>query len=225
MTAPRTHFPINDTNQLRRISERGHYDTDTVFNIIDQCRIAHVGFVDNERPIVIPMTCARDRDTLIIHGANKGRITETTQGMPVCLTFTLTDALVYARSIFHSSMNYRSAVVHGLATAITDPEEKLAALHSMSERLMPGRWAEVRAPLEKELKATKVMRVHIEYASAKIRNMGVMDDESDYTPEQWSSTWAGVLPIASGFGQPLTDAHTPSTIQVTASVMRLARST
>jgi nitroimidazol reductase NimA-like FMN-containing flavoprotein (pyridoxamine 5'-phosphate oxidase superfamily) len=216
-------FAVTDRNRVRRISERGQYDKAQVYAIIDQCLVAHVGIVEGERPIVMPMACARDGDSMLIHGARKGRITESSAGQQVCLTMTLVDGLIYARSIFHSSMNYRSAMVFGTATAITDPAEQLAALRVLSEHLMPGRWDEVREPLDKELKATQVMRVRIESASAKVRDVGVLDEPSDYTPEQWASTWAGVVPIASGVGQPMRDPATTKGVSVPRSVILAAR--
>lgn len=212
------HFPKNSLTNLRRIASRGHYDKATVYKIIDQCLVAHVGFFDQGRPIVMPMACARDGDSMLIHGARKGRITEASAEEKVCITMTLVDALIYARSIFHSSMNYRSAIVFGTAQVITDADEHLAALRTLSERLMPGRWNEVRAPLPKELKATQVLRVPMDSASAKIRDMGVLDDQDDYTPQEWSSTWAGIVPIATGRGQPLRDSSVADSVPTPLSI-------
>ena len=213
-------FEVNDVNRVRRIAARGHYDKAAVFDIVDRALIAHVGFVEDGRPVVIPMTCARMGDELLIHGARKSRIQQAVADMPVCITVTHLDALIYARSIFHSSMNYRSAVIHGVARVIEDEAEKLKALEAMSAHLMPGRWQEVRPPLPKELKATEVQRVEILFASAKIRDVGVLDDQEDYTPEQWDKTWAGILPLASGRGQPLTDSTVASEIKLPISVLR-----
>jgi uncharacterized protein len=212
------HFDVSDVNRVRRIADRGHYDKDTVFGIVDKSLIAHVGFVEDGRPVVIPMTCARMGESLLIHGARKSRIMDTVEGFPVCVTVTHVDAFVYARSIFHSSMNYRSAVIHGTARPINDPNEKLAALEAMAEHLMPGRWAEVRAPLDKELKATQVMRVEINFASAKIRDVGVLDDREDYTASQWDQTWAGMLPLGIAVGQPMTDHGVPKSVTPPVSV-------
>ena len=211
-------FDLSAINRVRRIADRGHYDKETVFGIVDKALIAHVGFVEDGRPVVIPMTCARVGESLLIHGARKSRIMETVDGFPVCVTVTHVDALVYARSIFHSSMNYRSAVIHGTALPIDDPEEKLAALEAMSEHLMPGRWSEVRAPLAKELKATQVMRIDINFASAKIRDVGVLDDREDYSGAQWAETWAGILPLCAAAGQPMTDHSVAKSVAVPASV-------
>jgi nitroimidazol reductase NimA-like FMN-containing flavoprotein (pyridoxamine 5'-phosphate oxidase superfamily) len=211
-------FDLSNVNRVRRISDRGHYDKETVFGIVDKALIAHVGFVEDGRPVVIPMTCARVGESLLIHGARKSRIMEAAECLPVCVTVTHVDALVYARSIFHSSMNYRSAVIHGTALPINEPEEKLAALEAMSEHLMPGRWFEVRAPLEKELKATQVMRININFASAKIRDVGVLDDREDYSGAQWAETWAGVLPLCAAAGQPMTDHSVAKSVVVPASV-------
>lgn len=211
-------FDVSEVNRVRRIADRGHYDKDTVFGIVDKALIAHVGFVEDGRPVVIPMTCARLGESLLIHGARKSRIMDLVEGFPVCVTVTHVDAFVYARSVFHSSMNYRSAVIHGTALPVNDPQEKLAALHAMSEHLMPGRWAEVRAPLDKELKATQVMRIHINFASAKVRDIGVLDDPDDYTPLQWSETWAGLLPLGVAVGQPAPDDGVDKSVAVPASV-------
>lgn len=217
-TTTPTHFAVSAVNQVRRIAERGHYDKATVFDIVDRALIAHVGFVEDGRPVVIPMTCARMGDELLIHGARKSRIQESVAEMPVCITITHLDALIYARSIFHSSMNYRSAVIQGIARPIEDEAEKLKALEAMSAHLMPGRWHEVRLPLPKELKATEVQRVEILFASAKIRDVGVLDDKEDYTPEQWDKTWAGILPLAMGRGRPLTDSSVVSGLKPPPSV-------
>lgn len=218
-TATQTHFAVDTVNQVRRIAERGHYDKEVVFDIVDRALIAHVGFVEDGRPVVIPMTCARLGDHLLIHGARKSRIQKAVADMPVCITVTHLDALIYARSIFHSSMNYRSAVIHGIARVIEDEAEKLKALEAMSAHLMPGRWQEVRPPLPKELKATEVQRVEILFASAKIRDVGVLDDKEDYTPEQWSKTWAGIVPLAAGRGRPLTDSSVVGGIKPPRSVL------
>jgi uncharacterized protein len=214
-------FKIDDINRVRRIASRGHYDKDTVYEIVDRSLIAHVGFVEDGRPVVIPMTCARMGDVLLIHGARKSRIQEAVVEMPVCITVTHLDALVYARSIFHSSMNYRSAVIHGIARPIEDEAEKIKALEAMSAHLMPGRWDEVRLPLDKELRATQVQRVEILFASAKIRDMGVLDDKDDYTPEQWDNTWAGIVPLAIGRGQPLTDSTVTNNLKCSLSISNL----
>ena len=219
-TTTQTHFEADAINRVRRIAERGHYDKATVFDIVDRALIAHVGFVEDGRPVVIPMTCARWGDELLIHGARKSRIQQAVAEMPVCITVTHLDALIYARSIFHSSMNYRSAVIHGIARPIEDEAEKLKALEAMTAHLMPGRWHEVRPPLPKELKATEVQRVEILFASAKIRDVGVLDDKDDYTPEQWDRTWAGILPLATGRGQPLTDSTVVGGIKPPPSVLR-----
>ena len=216
-------IPLTDLNRVRRFSDRARYEKSDIYEIIDQCLVAHVGFIDEGRPIVIPMACARDGDSLLIHGARKGRITDVMEGRQVCLTLTLVDALVYARSMFHSSMNYRSAMVFGLAHAIEDSIEVMQALNVLSEHMMPGRWNEVRSPLPKEVKATQIMRVSIERASAKVRDAGVLDDMDDYTPEQWSSTWAGVVPMAAGFDQPLVDPATPKSLATPVSVLRRRR--
>lgn len=211
-------FAVTDLNRVRRIADRGHYDKTSVYEIIDQCPVAHVGFIEGGRPIVMPMACARDGDSMLIHGARKGRITETAAGQRVCLTMTLVDGLIYARSIFHSSMNYRSAIVFGTATVISDGDERWDALRALSEQLMPGRWDEVRAPLDKELKGTQILRVRIDSASAKVRDSGVLDDKNDYTEEQWATTWAGIVPLVTGRGQPIKNHEVPDGVPTPLSV-------
>ena len=182
-----------------REAERGVYDRETVYRILDEGFICHVGFVVDGQPFVIPTSYGRSGDNLYIHGSAASRMLRNLdKGLPVCITVTLLDALVLARSIFNHSMNYRSVVIFGTASVVQDPEEKLAALHALSEHILRGRWAESRPPNERELKATFALRVPIDEFSAKVRQGPPIDDDEDYG----FRTWAGVIPLE-------TVAHTP----------------
>jgi len=175
-----------------REPHRGVYDRAAAYQILDEGFICHVGFVLDGQPFVIPTAYGRVGDNLYIHGSAASRMLRNLdKGISVCVTVTLLEGLVLARSIFNHSMNYRSVVVLGTAMAVTQPEEKLEALKSLSEHILPGRWAESRQPNEKELKATLVMRLPIEEFSAKVRQGPPIDDEEDYS----FPTWAGVIPL------------------------------
>ena len=178
--------------RLIREHERGVYDRATVYSILDAGFICHVGFVQNGQPFVIPTGYGRDGDMLYIHGSAASRmLKEVNQGVAVCVTVTLLDGLVLARSIFNHSMNYRSVVILGQARVIDDPAEKLEALRRLSEHIIPGRWEDSRFPNERELKATTILRLPIEEFSAKVRQGPVIDDAEDMA----YPTWAGVLPL------------------------------
>lgn len=210
-------FAVSDANRVRRHHERGHYDRTTVFDILDRGMVAHVAFVHDGRPVVIPMTYGRDGDRLFLHGARKGRITTTAAGEPVSIGVTLVDGIVVARSLFDSTMNYRAVVIHGHAVEVQDHEIRLHALRCISEHLLPGRWSEVRLPTSQELKATAVLEVEIESASAKVREGGVLDSDVDAVEDEWR----GVVPVITTLGHPVTDPKVPSTTPVPASVQRL----
>lgn len=185
-----------------RESHRGVYDRATAYQILDEGFICHVGFVLEGQPFVIPTAYGRVEDNLYIHGSAASRMLRNLdKGIPVCVTVTLLDGLVLARSIFNHSMNYRSVVVLGTAVAVLDPGEKLAALKSLSEHILPGRWAESRQPNERELKQTLVMRLPIAEFSAKVRQGPPIDDEEDYA----FPTWAGVIPLQMVPGTPEND--------------------
>jgi hypothetical protein len=172
------------------------------YEILDEGFICHVGFVVDGQPFVIPTGYGRAGDNLYIHGSAASRMLRNLdQGVAVCVTVTLLDGLVLARSIFNHSMNYRSVVVLGTAVAVEDPKEKLEALHALSEHILPGRWADSRQPNEKELKATLVMRLPIEEFSAKVRQGEPIDDDEDYS----FPTWAGVIPLDVVAGAPIND--------------------
>ena len=189
-----------------REPQRAVYDRDTVNQILDEALLCHVGFVANSnsdfQPFVIPMSYGRDGDVLYIHGSPASRMMrQLEQGVPVCVTVTLVDGLVLARSVFNHSMNYRSVMILGTATLVDDPAEKLAALRALSEHIIPGRWDDSRQPNEKELKATSVLRLPINEFSAKVRVGPPVDDAEDYA----FSTWAGVIPLEMNSGAPIRD--------------------
>ncbi len=194
---------ITDRTTLKRIPERGHFDRDTVNAIIDEAMICHVGIVDeNGRPVVIPTFHGRDGNDLLIHGSAASRLLRTARNSEVCVTITLIDSLVLARSAFHHSANYRSVVIFGVPEQITDDAEADAALNVLVEALVPGRMSEVRPNTTKEVRATLTLRLPITEASAKIRNGPPVDDEEDMDAD----VWAGLLPITTTFGQPVTAA-------------------
>jgi uncharacterized protein len=177
--------------KVKRLPERGHYDRATIDAILDEALICHVGFVFDEQPYVIPTLHARVGDTLYLHGSAASRtLRHLAGGARVCVTATLLDGLVLARSVFHHSMNYRSVVLLGTATLVPD-EEKRDALHALTEQLAPGRWDEARQPTAKELKGTSILRLQIDEASAKIRSGPPSDDPED----EELPVWAGVVPV------------------------------
>jgi nitroimidazol reductase NimA-like FMN-containing flavoprotein (pyridoxamine 5'-phosphate oxidase superfamily) len=193
--------PSTRTRVVRE-PHRGVYDRAMAYEILDEGFICHVGFVVDGQPFVIPTGYGRAGDNLYIHGSAASRMLRNLdQGVAVCVTVTLLDGLVLARSIFNHSMNYRSVVVLGTAVAVEDPKEKLEALHALSEHILPGRWADSRQPNEKELKATLVMRLPIEEFSAKVRQGEPIDDDEDYS----FPTWAGVIPLDVVAGAPIND--------------------
>src|SRR6185369_4369729 len=187
-----TPVPTARTRVIRE-SERGVYDRKTVYKILDEGFICHVGFVTPDgQPFVIPTSYGRDGDNLYIHGSAASRmLRRLNEGIPVCATVTLLDGLVLARSIFNHSMNYRSVVILGTAKLVEDPTEKLKAMRILSEHILPERWDDVREPSERELKATSALRLPIDEFSAKVRSGPPIDDEEDYS----FPTWAGVIPL------------------------------
>lgn len=194
-----SHFERTPRNQVRRLPKRGQYDAETIYAIIDGALICHVAFVQDGQPFIIPTLHVRDGDTLLLHGATTSRMMQhLAAGHPITAAVTLVDGIVLARSVFNHSMNYRSAVLFGHGAAIDDPGAKLAALERFTERLMPGRWNDARQPNEQELKATAVVRVTIESASAKVRGGPPGDDADDLA----LPVWAGVVPMFQGLGKP-----------------------
>jgi len=181
---------------------RGVYDKATIYPIVDEALICHVGLIEADQPVVIPTLVARDGDQILLHGATTSRMLRyAATGAPLCIAVTHIDGLVLARSIFHHSVNYRSAVLFGRGTLIEDDAAKLAALARFTEKLIPGRWDDARVPNAVELKATAVIAVAIESASAKIRTGPPKDDEEDYALD----VWAGVLPLHQTVGELLPD--------------------
>lgn len=189
-----------------RVQKRAVHDRAEAYATLDRCLVGHVGFVAEGRPMVIPMAYVRDGDTLYIHGASKTRIATMTAGLPLCLTATLVDGLVVARSGFHHSVNYRSVVVHGAGRAVSDDGEFDAALDGIVDHLLPGRSAEIRAMNAQERKATRVVALEIEAITMKRRAGPPADDEEDLA----DGGWAGVLPVTTALGRGVPDAHTPA---------------
>lgn len=183
--------PTQRTRVVRE-SERAVYDREAAYRILDEGFICHVGFTVAGQPFVIPTSYGRKDDSLYVHGSAASRmLRQLKEGVPVCVTVTLLDGLVLARSVFNHSMNYRSVVILGQATLMDDPAEKLAALKVLSEHIIPGRWGDARQPNDRELKATSVLHVPIEEFSAKVRTGPPIDDAEDYS----FPTWAGVIPL------------------------------
>jgi nitroimidazol reductase NimA-like FMN-containing flavoprotein (pyridoxamine 5'-phosphate oxidase superfamily) len=204
-------FPQTKRTSLKRLAKRGHFDHDTVYGILDEGFICHVGFVIDGQPFVIPTGYARVDDKLYIHGSQASRMLRTLAiGVDACVTVTLVDGLVLARSAFHHSVNYRSVVVFGRARLVDDPEEKNNALFAFSEQVVPGRWDDVRLPTESELKQTTVLCLALSEASAKVRTGPPVDDEEDYALPMW----AGVIPLKLVAGNPLSDPRLPEAVEV-----------
>src|SRR5713226_1314114 len=207
---------------LRRLPQRGAFGRRSINQILDEGFICHVGFTVDGQPVVIPTGYARAGDRIFIHGSQASRMLRTLgQGIEVCLTVTLIDGLVLARSAFHHSMNYRSVVVFGRATVVDERKEKLAALLALSEHMIPGRWADVREPNESEVKLTTVLSLPIEEASAKVRTGPPLDDEEDYE----LPVWAGVIPLRLIADAPLDDPRLPVEIAAPDYARRYERKT
>ncbi len=195
-------YSVDRQNEVRQLREKASYDREIVHAILDAAPVAHVGFVQDGQPVVVPMLHGRDGETIFLHGARKSRVVrylETTG--TACLNVTLVDGIVYARSAFNSSMHYRSATVFGSPRLVDEPAEKLHALRVISEATMPGRWDELRAPHDNEIRMTGLIAVSIEAASAKISSGMPDDEEDDYA----IPIWAGVLPLESRFTTLLPD--------------------
>ena len=200
-----TQMPSARTRVVRE-AFRGIYDREAVYQILDEGFLCHVGFAVDGQPFVIPTSYGRKDASLYIHGSAASRmLKQMKEGVNVCITVTLLDGLVLARSIFNHSMNYRSVVILGKATLVDAPQEKLEALRLLSEHILPGRWEDSRQPNERELKQTSVLRVPIEEFSAKVRQGPAIDDEEDYS----FPTWAGVIPLSMKAGAAIDDPRTP----------------
>ncbi len=188
--------------RVRRMSQRGHYDRKTVYDILDAGLVCHVGIVVDGGPVVIPTAYWRDRDAVYFHGSAKSHLLKVAQAATdICLAVSLIDGLVMARSGFHHSINYRSVVLFGRAETVTGDDQQLAAMRAFMERLAPGRWDELRPPSRQELRATQIMRLPIDEASAKIRSGPPIDDDEDMAAD----VWAGIVPVVQTFGDPLPD--------------------
>jgi nitroimidazol reductase NimA-like FMN-containing flavoprotein (pyridoxamine 5'-phosphate oxidase superfamily) len=189
-------YDVSKQNKVRQIRELATYDKETVHGILDSALIASVGFVQDGQPVVVPMLYGREGETIFLHGARKSRIIRLLESTTTaCLNITHVDALVYARSVFNSSMNYRSATVFGTPRLVEDPDEKLHALRIIAESTMPGRWDEVRDSHDNEVKMTGVISLEIESASAKVSTGMPEDEDEDYD----IPIWAGILPLHSTF--------------------------
>ncbi len=191
-----------DRTRVRRKAKRGSLDTDLIYRILDEALFCHVGFVDKGGyPIVIPTIHARNGDTLYLHGSSASHMLRTlAQGAEVCVTVTLLDALVLARSVFNHSMNYRSVVIFGAPRPV-EGAEKMTALRAVTEHTVPGRWDDARRPSESELEATTVIAIPLDEASAKVRNGPVDDEDEDYA----LPIWAGLIPMSTVYGEPIPD--------------------
>lgn len=195
-------FPVTARNRVRRQPKRGHYDRKSVNAIIDEALVCHVGFAVDGVPTVIPTLHARRGGELLLHGARTSRlIRHVADGNPVSVAVTLIDGIVFARSVFNHSMNYRSVVLHGTGHLLESDDDKLSALEAFSEHIARGRWADARLPTRKELKGTSVLSIPIELAAAKIRSGPPMDDDEDYA----LPIWAGVVPLSLRPGKPIPD--------------------
>lgn len=209
-----------ERTKIRRVPKRGSFERETINRILDEAFVCHVGFTVDDQPFVIPTAYARVGDGLLIHGSSASRMMRALAWeIDVCVTVTLVDGLVLARSAFHHSMNYRSVVIFGRAKLIRDETEKINALRALTEHIVPHRWTDVRPPNERELKATIVLSLPIEEASAKVRTGCPVDDEADYQMK----TWAGVIPLNTVVGQPVADARLHDEIQTPAYVENYRR--
>jgi len=198
---PETTPPTERTRVVRE-SHRGAYDRETIYKILDEGYVCHVGFSADGQPYVIPTLFARVGEAIYFHGSAASRMLRSVGGgIPVCVTVTLTDGFVLARSVFNHSINYRSVVALGKAALVDAPEEKLKALHAFTEKILPGRWNDARQPNEKELKATSILRLPLTEVSAKIRVGPPEDDAPDYALQ----VWAGVIPLALTSAAPIRD--------------------
>lgn len=211
-------FVPSARSKIRRIPKRGHYDRATILAVLDAGFICHVGYVIDGQPYVTPTAYWREGDSVYWHGSSASRMLRTLEtGADCSLTVTHLDGLVLARSAFHHSLNYRSAMLFGKARKIDDPVEKLARLEAFVERLYPGRWQELRPVSTKELKETTVLGMHIDEASVKVRSGGPVDDEADYA----LPVWAGVIPVHSAIDLPAGDERLPKTAKMQGSLVDL----
>jgi nitroimidazol reductase NimA-like FMN-containing flavoprotein (pyridoxamine 5'-phosphate oxidase superfamily) len=205
---------------VKRVPQRANYETQTIYQILDEGLVCHIGFVVDGQPFVIPTAYGRVDDTLYIHGSPASRMLRTLQqGLDICVTVTLIDGLVLARSAFHHSMNYRSVVVFGKATLVEDAEQKLTALKAFTEHVILGRWEQVRSPSRNELAGTIVLSLPLTEASAKVRTGGPIDDEADYQ----IPVWAGQIPLKLTATTPINDSRLHPQIEAPAHLSHYTR--
>lgn len=213
-------FASTKRTTLKRLPERGSYDRELVYRILDEGFVCHVGFAVDGQPFVIPTAYGRVGATLYIHGSAASRtVRSMAAGIPVCVTVTLVDGLVLARSAFHHSINYRSVVILGAATMVEAAEEKMIALRAFTEHVVPGRWDDVREPYEQELKGTTVLALPLVEVSAKVRTGPPKDDEEDMT----MPVWAGELPLRITAGSPVDDPQLSAGLRPPAYITRYSR--
>jgi nitroimidazol reductase NimA-like FMN-containing flavoprotein (pyridoxamine 5'-phosphate oxidase superfamily) len=204
-------FSPTDRTTVVREPQRAVYDRGAIYQILDEGLVCHVGIASGEQPFVIPTMYARVGDAIYFHGSAASRLLRHAgEGVPVCVTVTLIDGLVLARSVFNHSMNYRSVVALGAATVVEDPEEKVAALAAFTEKILPGRWNDARRPNEQELKATNILRLPLTEVSAKVRSGAVEDDAADYE----LPVWAGIIPLHLAAEPPQRDSRCDTSIPV-----------
>ncbi len=203
---------------VKRMAKRAAYDLEVIHSILDRALVCHVGFVAGGAPSVLPTLHARIEDRLFLHGSAASHMLRTAaEGAEICVTVTMIDGLVLARSAFHHSVNYRSAVIFGRAQRVDDRERKLAAMRALVEHVAPGRWAGTRAPNEKEISGTLILELPIEETSAKIRTGGPIDDEADYA----LPFWAGVIPLTLAASTPIADPRMDRSIEMPSARLRI----
>jgi len=213
-------FTPTERTRVIREPQRGVYDRETIYTILDEGIVCHVGFTADAQPFVIPTLYARVGDAIYFHGSAASRMLRgAAGGVPVCVTVTLTDGLVLARSVFNHSMNYRSVVALGKASLVEAPAEKFEALHAFTEKILPGRWEDARQPNEKELKATSILKLALTEVSAKIRSGPVQDDEEDYA----LPVWAGIVPLHLQAEAPIRDERCDPSISIPAYAANYSR--
>jgi uncharacterized protein len=201
--------------RARRLPARAAYDRETIEAILDEALVAHVGFVQDGQPYVIPTLHARIGELVYFHGSAASRTVRTlSEGTPACLTVTLLDGLVLARSAVHHSVNYRSVVILGTATPVEGPQERLRALRAFTDRLVPNRWEDVRPPSAQELKAVRVLAMRLDEVSAKLRTGPPLDDAEDYS----LPVWAGCIPLGMTAAAPVPDPRLGANIEPSAAV-------
>jgi len=205
---------------VKRAPKRGFYDSETIYNILDAHFICQIAFIHEGYPVIIPTIYGRSENLIYVHGATVSRmLLNLEKGLPISINVTQTDGIVLARSAFHHSLNYHSVTLFGEAVLVTNDDERYKALELISNQIIPNRWEEVRLPNDKEMKATKILKIAITEASAKIRTGPPIDDKSDYN----LPIWAGVLPIITSFGTPIADAVLDKNILLPESVKKLIK--